>query len=54
MVEFNFNITDDDFERLAALKKEMGEDGQSFNDFASHLLHLYLNILQPKLPETNE
>lgn len=54
MVEFNFKITDDDFERIAALKKEMGQADQSFNDFAAHLLHLYVNILQPKLPEANE
>lgn len=54
MVEFNFKITDDDFERLAALKKEMGEVDQSFNDFAAHLLHLYVNILQPQVPEENE
>ena len=54
MVEFNFYLSDDDFERMAALKKEMGEADQSFNDFAAHLLHLYVNILQPKLPEENK
>ena len=54
MVKFEFTMSDDDFERVALLKKEMGEADQSFNDFASHLLHLYLNILQPKLPEENK
>ena len=54
MVKFEFTMSDDDFARLAALKKEMGEADQSFNDFAAHLLHLYVNILQPKLPEENK
>lgn len=54
MVEFNFCMSDDDFERMAALKKEMGQADQSFNDFAAHLLHLYVNILQPKVPAETE
>ena len=54
MVKFEFKITYDDFERLALLKKEMGQADQSFNDFAAHLLHLYVNILQPQVPEENE
>ena len=54
MVEFNFKITDDDFGRLAALKKEMGQADQSIIDFAAHLLHLYVNILQPQVPAETE
>lgn len=54
MVEFNFCMSDDDFERMAVLKKEMGQEEQSFNEFASHLLHLYVNILQPKVPAETE
>lgn len=51
MVEFNFYLSDDDFHRMAVLKKEMGQEEQSFNEFASHLLHLYVNILHPNAPE---
>ena len=54
MVKFEFTMSDDDFERMAALKKEMGQEEQSFNEFAAHLLHLYLNILQPKVPAETE
>ena len=54
MVEFHFKITDDDFERMALLKREMGQADQSFTDFAAHLLHLYVNILQPQIPAETE
>ena len=54
MVKFEFMVSDNDFERLAVLKKEMGEADQSFNDFAAHLLHLYVNILQPQVPAETE
>ena len=54
MVKFEFTMSNDDFERMAVLKKEMGQANQSFNDFAAHLLHLYVNILQPKAPEETE
>ena len=54
MVEFNFTMSDDDFERIAALKKEMGREDQSFNDFAAHMLHLYVNILHPQAPNETE
>lgn len=53
MVKFEFNLSDEDFDRLFYLKNnvEIGKEHMSGNDFAAELLKRELYRLCPKVPE---
>ena len=51
MVEFNFYLSDDDFDRLYALKDKMGYKDLTGNQFAELLLSRYLKELHPNAAE---
>lgn len=54
MTEFNFYLSDNDTERLFAIKKLQGRDNMTGNDFARELLESALYRLFPAVPEVDE
>ena len=54
MAEFNFNLSNEDTERLFAIKKLQGKDNLTGNEFARQLLEGTLYQLFPALPERDE
>ena len=54
MTEFNFYLSDNDTERLFAIKKLQGRDDMTGNDFARDLLESALYRLFPAVPEVDE
>ncbi|WP_373133001.1 hypothetical protein [Clostridium sp. M62/1] len=54
MTEFNFYLSDNDTERLFAIKKLQGRDDMTGNDFARELLESALYRLFPAVPEVDE
>ena len=54
MVKFEFYLSDDDFDRMILVKKKMGKDDLTCNEFAHELLHKELYKLQPKKPTAAE
>ena len=54
MVEFEFYLSSEDFDRMTVIKKRMGKDELTFNEFAKELLHKELYKLQPKVPTDEE
>ena len=54
MTEFNFYLSDNDTERLFAIKKLQGRDNMTGNDFARELLESALYRPFPAVPEVDE
>ena len=54
MTEFNFYLSDNDTERLFAIKKLQGRDNMTGNDFARELFESALYRLFPAVPEVVE
>lgn len=54
MVKFEFYLSSEDFDRMTVIKKRMGKDELTFNEFAKELLHKELYKLQPKVPTDEE
>jgi hypothetical protein len=54
MVEFNFYLDDDDFDRLDAIKQLQGRDKVKFDDFARDLLEKELRRLYPDKPQFDD
>lgn len=54
MVEFNFYLSQEDTERLFAIKKLQGLDDLTGNEFARRLLERELYRLFPTAPEFDE
>ena len=54
MTEFNFYLSDNDTERLFAIKKVQGRDDMTGNDFARQLLESALYRLFPAVPQVDE
>lgn len=48
MVEINFYLSDDDADRLYALKDEAGEDQMTGNRYAQELLERTIHRLHPE------
>lgn len=53
-VKFEFYLSDNDFDRMAAIKERMGKSELSFNEFAKELLESELYRLQPRVPREEE
>lgn len=47
-VEFNFYLSDEDTERLFALKEESGKDDLTGNEYARQLLEMTLHKMYPE------
>lgn len=54
MVKFEFYLGDEYFDRMSVIKKRMGKDDLTFNEFAKELLQKELYKLQPKRPTDEE
>ena len=54
MVNFEFYLGDEYFDRLCVLKKKMGKDDLTFNEFAKELLKKEIYRLQPNRPTEEE
>lgn len=54
MVRLEFNILDEDMERLWALKEKRGENNMTGNQFAKELLVEALHRLQPRVQKDDE
>lgn len=54
MVEFSFYLSQEDTDRLFAIKKLQGLDDLTGNEFARRLLERELYRLFPAIPETDE
>ena len=54
MTEFNFFLTDEDTERLFAIKHIQGHDELTGNDFARKILERELHRLFPAIPDRDE
>lgn len=54
MVQFEFYLSESDFDRLYAIKKIQGKDNLTGNDFAAELLHKAIVNLFPAAPEFDE
>lgn len=54
MVKFEFNLGDEYFDRMCVLKKKMGKDDLTFNEFAKELLQKEVYRLQPNRPTEEE
>lgn len=54
MVNFEFYLGDEYFDRLCVLKKKMGKDDLTFNEFAKELLQKEIYRLQPHRPTEEE
>lgn len=50
-VELNFYLSDEDMERLWAIKKQKGENDLTGNEFAAKLLTTMLHQLHPEKVE---
>ena len=50
MALFEFLLSDDDWDRLKAIKKFQGKDNMTFNSFAAELLSHELYMLFPARP----
>lgn len=48
MAQLEFNISREDYDRLYAIKKEMGYDNLTGNEFAQFLLEVELHRLHPR------
>lgn len=48
MVEFEFYLSDEDYDRLYAVMKVQGKEDMSGNDFAAELLHREIRRLHPE------
>ena len=54
MVKFEFNLSEEYFDRMTVAKKKMGKDELTYNEFAKELLQKELYKLQPKRPTDEE
>ena len=54
MVEFNFYLSDEDTDRLFALKQQAGKDDLTGNEYAKELLHQLLYKRHPQTVEYDE
>lgn len=54
MVNFEFYLGDEYFDRLCVLKKKMGKEDLTFNEFAKELLQKEIYRLQPHRPTEEE
>lgn len=51
MVKFEIYLSDNDFDRMDLIKRKMGKDDLTFNEFAKELLENELYRLQPIVPK---
>jgi len=54
MVKFEIYLSEEYFDRMAVLKKKMGKDDLTYNEFAKELLQKELYRLQPNRPTDEE
>lgn len=54
MVKFDFYLSDEDTDRIFALKKAAGKDDLTGNEYARELLEGLLYKMHPKCPEFDE
>ncbi len=53
-VKFEFYVSDEDYDRLYAIKREQGKELMSGNEFAEELLHKELVRLHPETVRFDE
>ena len=51
MVKFQFYLSDEDYDRLYAIKQDWGRNDLTGNDFAALLLSSYLHQIHPQRVE---
>lgn len=54
MVKFEFYLDEKYFDRMMVVKKKLGKDDLTFNEFAKELLQKEIYKLQPERPTDEE